>query len=192
MRLWMGAAANRCQNSFERVLRRQSTAPAYVGGLGALRLMAAFYGELWRNLRLVRRGLSPGPVSTREHGWLLVASGERFYETSWARVCPKHRGLRWRRGGPVGGNDPRPIAGRLSVVSVVGEAPRLGLNPRTTWSLVKDGLRYSTSFDLAPADWYFEGGDSTGACRRKRGCPHNCCYCVLHRGEGKAGSRQSC
>jgi hypothetical protein len=51
-----GRGGNPLQNSFE-VFYAANPIKRLRGALGGLRLMGSFYGELWRNLRLVRRGL---------------------------------------------------------------------------------------------------------------------------------------
>ena len=51
-----GRGGNPLQNSFE-VFYARNPIKRLRGAFGGLRLMASFYGELWRNLRLVRRGL---------------------------------------------------------------------------------------------------------------------------------------
>ncbi len=51
-----GRGGNPLQNSFE-VFYARNPLRRLRGAVGGLRLMASFYGELWRNLRLVRRGL---------------------------------------------------------------------------------------------------------------------------------------
>lgn len=51
-----GRGGNPLQNSFE-VFYARNPLRRLRGALGGLGLMASFYGELWRNLRLVRRGL---------------------------------------------------------------------------------------------------------------------------------------
>lgn len=51
-----GRGGNPLQHSFE-VFYARNPLKRLRGALGGLGLMASFYGELWRNLRLVRRGL---------------------------------------------------------------------------------------------------------------------------------------
>ena len=51
-----GRGGNPLQNSFE-VFYARNPLRRLRGAFGGLRLMASFYGELWRNLALVRRGL---------------------------------------------------------------------------------------------------------------------------------------
>jgi len=55
------------------------------------------------------------------------------------------------REGPVGEIVPRPNAWPVSVVSFVGEAPRLGPHPRTTCSLVKTACDYSYTLRTGPS-----------------------------------------
>jgi len=140
MRLWMGRGQPAARTPLEVFLRRQSTAPP-TWRSGCLRLMAAFYGELWRNLRLVRRLSSPGPPFNPSTGGAPVGEAVSvFYENSWAKsFAQKAPWSPWRRGRSCWRIDP-PIAGRLSVVSLL--ARRLGwAHPRTTCSLVKERLR---------------------------------------------------
>jgi len=51
-----GRGGNPLQNSFE-VFYARNPLKRLRGAVGGIRLMTAFYGELWRNLALVRRGL---------------------------------------------------------------------------------------------------------------------------------------
>ena len=51
-----GRGGNPLQNSFE-VFYARNPLKRLRGALGGLQLMATHYGELWRNLRLLRRGL---------------------------------------------------------------------------------------------------------------------------------------
>ena len=51
-----GRGGNPLQNSFE-VFYARNPLRRLRGALGGLRLMTSHYGELWRNLRLLRRGL---------------------------------------------------------------------------------------------------------------------------------------
>jgi len=62
-----GRGGNPLQNSFE-VFYARNPLKRLRGALGGVRLMASHYGELWRNLRLLRRGLADTGASPRTVG----------------------------------------------------------------------------------------------------------------------------
>ena len=68
-----------------------------------------------------------------------------------------------------------------------GEPPRAGLIHEPPTPLVKTACDYSYISRIWPQlDWYLEAGDFYVGVQTKRGCPHNCCYCVYTVIEGKA------
>ena len=69
---------------------------------------------------------------------------------------------------------------------MVGEAPRPGLIHEQPESRPKTACDYNYISSIWPQlDWYLEGGDFYVGVQTKRGCPHNCCYCVYTVVEGK-------
>ena len=56
----------------------------------------------------------------------------------------------------------------------------------TQYTLLSEFLHNNYIASIWPQlDWYLEGGDFYVGVQTKRGCPHNCCYCVYTVVEGK-------
>ena len=180
-----GRSGNPLQNSFEAFYARNPLRRLR-GALGGLKLMTGFYGELRRNLRLVRRGLrrarrfSPGARAVLGGGAVSV-----FYE---------QLGRKLPRGTVVSVGEGEPLLEKLlrgeSLAGercyVAGEPPRPGLIHEQPAGVVKTACDYAYIASIWPQlDWYLDGGDFYVGVQTKRGCPHNCCYCVYTVVEGK-------
>ncbi len=181
-----GRGGNPLQNSFE-VFYAPNPLHRLRGAFGGLRLMGAFYGELWRNLRLVRRGLRR---ARRFHPAARVVIGggavSVFYE-QLGKSLPAGTVVSVGEGEPL---LEKLISGR-SLASercyVVGEPPRQGLIHEQPEGVIKTACDYTYIASIWPQlDWYLDGGDFYVGVQTKRGCPHNCCYCVYTVVEGKA------
>ncbi|MCP9917324.1 photosystem II high light acclimation radical SAM protein [Cyanobium sp. ATX 6F1] len=180
-----GRSGNPLQHSFE-VFYAANPLRRLRGALGGLRLMAAFYGELWRNLRLVRRGLRR---ARRFHPGAKVVIGGGAVSVFYEQL-----GQKLPRGTVVSVGEGEPLLEKLirgeSLDSercfVVGEPPRPGLIHEQPAGLVKTACDYPYIASIWPQlDWYLDGGDFYVGVQTKRGCPHNCCYCVYTVVEGK-------
>ncbi|MEB3322328.1 MAG: radical SAM protein, partial [Synechococcaceae cyanobacterium] len=173
-----GRGGNPLQNSFE-VFYARNPLRKLRGALGGLRLMSAYYGELWRNLRLVRHGLRQ---ARRHHpGARAVVGGGAvsvFYE-QLARRLPQGTVVSVGEGEPLLEKLIRgaPLDGERCYV--VGEPPRPGLIHEQPAGITKTACDYDYIASIWPQlPWYLEGGDFYVGVQTKRGCPHNCCYCV--------------
>jgi radical SAM superfamily enzyme YgiQ (UPF0313 family) len=70
---------------------------------------------------------------------------------------------------------------------LAGEQPRPGLIHEQPAPLEKTACDYAYIESIWPQlGWYLEAGDFYVGVQTKRGCPHNCCYCVYTVIEGKA------
>jgi radical SAM superfamily enzyme YgiQ (UPF0313 family) len=70
---------------------------------------------------------------------------------------------------------------------IVGEQPRPGLIHEQPAGMDKTACDYAYIESIWPQlRWYLHGGDFYVGVQTKRGCPHNCCYCVYTVVEGKA------
>ena len=181
-----GRGGNPLQNAFEFYYARNPLLRLR-GALGGLRVTLAYYGELWRNLGLIKRGLArarrynPAARSVVGGGAVSV-----FYEQLGSKL-------------PVG-----------TVVSVgegevllekllrgqdfsdercylVGETqPRDRMIHERPTPLEKTACDYDYISQIWPEfDYYLQEQDFYVGVQTKRGCPHNCCYCIYTVIEGK-------
>jgi radical SAM superfamily enzyme YgiQ (UPF0313 family) len=181
-----GRGGNPLQNSFE-VFYARNPLRRLRGALGGLRLMGAYYGELRRNLGLIRRGLR----LARRH----VPSARAVVGGGAVSVFYEQLGRSLPRGTVVSVGEGETLLERLirggSISGercyVVGEAPRPGLIHEPPAPIEKTACDYAYIATIWPQlDWYLDGGDFYVGVQTKRGCPHNCCYCVYTVIEGKA------
>ena len=181
-----GRGGNPLQNSFE-VFYALNPFKRLRGALGGLQLMASFYGELWRNLRLVRRGLKRAQKFC-PHATAVLGGGavSVFYE-QLGRSLPKGTVVSVGEGEPLLEKLIRGDALAGERCFVVGEAPRPGLIHEQPSGMEKTACNYAYIESIWPQlHWYLDGGDFYVGVQTKRGCPHNCCYCVYTVVEGKA------
>ena len=181
-----GRGGNPLQNSCE-VFYARNPLRRLRGALGGLRLMGAYYGELRRNLALVRRGLRlarrqvPGARAVVGGGAVSV-----FYE-QLGRSLPKGTVVSVGEGETLLERLIRAESIEAERCYVVGEEPRPGLIHEPPAPIEKTACDYAYIATIWPQlDWYLDGGDFYVGVQTKRGCPHNCCYCVYTVIEGKA------
>lgn len=181
-----GRGGNPLQHSFE-VFYASGPLRRLRGALGGLRLMASFYGDLWRNLRLVRKGLRRARMHHATARAVLGGGAVSVFYEQLAKQLP--------RGTVVSVGEGEPLLEKLlrgeSLVNercfVVGEEPRPGLIHEQPAGMEKSACNYAYIESIWPQlNWYLEAGDFYVGVQTKRGCPHNCCYCVYTVVEGKA------
>lgn len=157
------------------------------GALGGLRVTTAYYSELWRNLGLIKRGLrraqryNAGARSIVGGGAVSV-----FYE-QLGKSLPK--------GTIVSVGEGEALLEKLlrgqdisnEKCYVVGEnAPREKLIHEAPANIEKTACNYDYIEKIWPEfPYYLQDKDFYIGVQTKRGCPHNCCYCVYTVIEGK-------
>jgi radical SAM superfamily enzyme YgiQ (UPF0313 family) len=181
-----GRAGNLLQHSFE-FLYSPHLLRKLRGSLKSLRLIWSYYSELWRNTGLVRQGMrrarryQPQARSVLGGGAVSV-----FYE---------QLGSSLPRGTIVSVGEGETLLEKLvrgdSLASercyVVGEeTPRQGLIHEPPQPIQKTACDYTYIEEIWPEfTYYLQGEDFYLGVQTKRGCPHNCCYCVYTVIEGK-------
>ncbi|MFM7425251.1 MAG: photosystem II high light acclimation radical SAM protein [Elainella sp.] len=157
------------------------------GALGLLGIAQGYYGELWRNLGLIRRGFKRARRYC-ESVRLVVGGGavSVFYEQIQTSLP---------RGTIVSVGEGELLLERLlrhedfsdQRCYVVGETqPRDRMIHEQPTPIEKTACDYDYIASIWPDfDYYLQESDFYIGVQTKRGCPHNCCYCVYTVVEGK-------
>ena len=157
------------------------------GALGGFKVTKVYYGELWRNLALIRRGLSR---ARRYHpqARLVVGGGavSVFYE-QLNRKLPSGTVVSVGEGERLLEKLLRDEEISEERCYVVGEnLPRQDLIHEQPTPIEKTACNYDYIADIWPEfDYYLQESDFYLGVQTKRGCPHNCCYCIYTVVEGK-------
>lgn len=157
------------------------------GAFGLMGIAQGYYGELWRNMSLIRRGLKRAELY--HSGVRLVLGGGAvsvFYE-QLASSLPK--------GTIVSVGEGEILLERLiqgkdfsdQRCYVVGETqPRERMIHEQPIPLEKMACNYDYIASIwSDFDYYLKESDFYIGVQTKRGCPHNCCYCIYTVVEGK-------
>ncbi|KOP24960.1 Fe-S oxidoreductase [Hapalosiphon sp. MRB220] len=157
------------------------------GAFGLLRIASGYYGELWRNLGLLKRGIKR---AQRYHpnARVIVGGGavSVFYE-QLGKSLPKETIVSVGEGETL---LTKLLSGqefRDERCYVVGEDKlRDRLIHEQPTPLDKTACNYDYIETIWPEfKYYLQDGDFYIGVQTKRGCPHNCCYCVYTVVEGK-------
>ncbi len=180
-----GRGGNPLQNSFEAFYARNPF-KRLRGAIGGLRLMTSHYGELWRNQRLIKNGLKCARRHNKEARVVIGGGAVSVFYEQLGKSLPK--------GTIISVGEGEPLLEKLlrgqSIIDercfIAGQLPRKGLIHEQPKSLPKTACNYKYISSIWPQlNWYLEGGDFYIGVQTKRGCPHNCCYCVYTVVEGK-------
>lgn len=181
-----GRGGNPLQHAFE-VFYARNPLLKLRGAIGGLRVMTAYYNELWRNLGLVRQGLKRArryaPAARAVVGGGAVSV---FYE-QLQRSLPKGTIVSVGEGEVLLEKVLRGQSLAAERCYVVGEAtPRDRLIHEAPTAIEKTACNYNYIETIWPEfEYYFQSQDFYVGVQTKRGCPHNCCYCVYTVIEGK-------
>jgi len=180
-----GRGGNPLQHSFE-AFYAQNPLKRIRGAFGGMRLIQSHYGELWRNQRLIKKGLKCAKAFNKDAKAVIGGGAVSVFYEQLGKSLPK--------GTIVSIGEGEPLLEKLLLGKdisqercyIVGTSPRTGLIHEQPISSNKTACDYSYISSIWPQiNWYLEGGDFYIGVQTKRGCPHNCCYCVYTVVEGK-------
>ena len=181
-----GRGGNPLQNAFEFYYAKNPLVRLR-GALGGLKVTKAYYGELWRNLALIHRGLSRARRYHPQAG-LVVGGGavSVFYE-QLNHQLPSGTIVSVGEGERLLEKLLRDEDISEERCYVVGDnLPRHGLIHEQPTPIEKTACNYDYIADIWPEfDYYLQESDFYIGVQTKRGCPHNCCYCIYTVVEGK-------
>ncbi|MBE9240359.1 photosystem II high light acclimation radical SAM protein [Synechocystis salina] len=181
-----GRGGNPLQNAFEFYYGKNPLVKLR-GALGGLKVTSAYYGELWRNLGLIKRGLRRAKRYCSDPQ-IIVGGGavSVFYEQLKTKL-PVGTIVSVGEGETLLEKYLRGQAIEDERCYVVGRSqPRPRLIHEQPSPMVKTACDYDYIESIWPAfDYYLQEDDFYLGVQTKRGCPHNCCYCVYTVVEGK-------
>jgi radical SAM superfamily enzyme YgiQ (UPF0313 family) len=181
-----GRGGNPLQNAFE-FYYASNPFIKLRGALGGLKVTTAYYGELWRNQRLIRRGLMRAKKYHPESRAIVGGGAVSVFYEQLNRKLPAGTIVSVGEGERL--LDKFLSGGDFSDERcyVVGESdPRQRLIHEAPTPLEKSACNYDYIQTIWPEfDYYFQENDFYIGVQTKRGCPHNCCYCVYTVVEGK-------
>ena len=181
-----GRGGNPLQNAFE-FYYAKNPATKLRGALGGLRLAGSYYTELWRNQGLIKRGLKRARKYHPEARAVVGGGAVSVFYEQLGRSLPKGTIVSVGEGEALltkllQGQD---ISSERCYVA--GETqPREGTIHEAPTPIEKTACDYDYIESIWPEfDYYLQDRDFYLGVQTKRGCPHNCCYCIYTVIEGK-------
>ena len=180
-----GRGGNPLQNSFE-VFYSKNPLKKIRGAIGGIQLMKSHYGEIWRNQKLIKKGLKYAKKFNSEAIAIVGGGAVSVFYNQLKKTLPKGTIISLGEGELL-------IEKLIKKESIkdercfrVGESPREKIIHEKPNNIVKTACNYNYIQSIWPEfKWYLEGGDFYIGVQTKRGCPHNCCYCIYTVIEGK-------
>ncbi|MEO1400586.1 MAG: photosystem II high light acclimation radical SAM protein [Cyanobacteria bacterium J06635_1] len=180
-----GRGGNPLQNAFEFYYARNPLIKLR-GAVGGLRMASTYLNELWQNLGLIKRGLKRAKRYTDVQ--VVVGGGavSVFYEQI-GEMLPKGTIISVGEGEVLLEKLLRGQDFSNERCYVVGqESPRDRLIHEWPTPIEKTACQYDYIERIWPEfEYYLQESDFYVGVQTKRGCPHNCCYCVYTVVEGK-------
>jgi radical SAM superfamily enzyme YgiQ (UPF0313 family) len=181
-----GRGGNPLQNAFEFYYAKNPFIRLR-GAFGGLKVTTAYYGELWRNEGLIRRGLDRARQYHPEARTIVGGGAVSVFYEQLKRKLPAGTIVSVGEGETLLEKFLSGREFRDERCYVVGESdPRQRLIHEQPAPLEKSACDYDYIQTIWPEfDYYFQENDFYIGVQTKRGCPHNCCYCVYTVVEGK-------
>tara|TARA_B100000700_G_scaffold323130_1_gene426238 strand:- start:7986 stop:9611 length:1626 start_codon:yes stop_codon:yes gene_type:complete len=180
-----GRGGNPLQNSFE-VFYSRNPFKRLRGAFGGLQLMRNHYGEIWRNQRLVKIGLNQARRYNKKSRAVIGGGAVSVFYEQLGENLPKGTIISVGEGELLLEKLIRGESINSERCFTAGENPREKLIQEKPSSIIKTACNYKYIKTIWPQfNWYLEGGDFYIGVQTKRGCPHNCCYCIYTVIEGK-------
>ncbi len=180
-----GRSGNPLQNSFE-VFYSKNIFKKMRGAWGGLKLIFSHYEEINRNTFLVKMGLRRAQKYNKTAKAILGGGAVSVFYEQLGKLLPKGTIVSVGEGENLIEKVIKGVSLTDERCYVAGEKPRDKLIHEQPSGTIKTACNYSYIKSIWPEfDWYIEGGDYYVGVQTKRGCPHNCCFCVYTVVEGK-------
>ena len=180
-----GRQGNPLQSSFE-VFYAKNPLKRIHGAIGGFRLMKSHYGELWRNQGLIKQGIKQAKKYNKNARAVIGGGAVSVFYEQLSKSLPNGTIISVGEGELL----LEKIIKKQSIENersfIVGSKPRENLIHEKPNIYIKTACDYKYIASIWPQlSWYLEGGDFYVGVQTKRGCPHNCCYCIYTVIEGK-------
>ena len=180
-----GRGGNPLQNAFE-IYYAKNPLIRLRGALGGLKVATAYYGELWRNNRLIKRGLTRARKYCSEARAIVGGGAVSVFYEQLQDSLPKGTIVSVGEGEQLLGKILSNQEFRDERCYVVGEKIRAKLIHEWPTPIEKTACNYDYIAAIwSEFDYYLQENDFYIGVQTKRGCPHNCCYCIYTVVEGK-------
>ncbi|MEM9947510.1 MAG: photosystem II high light acclimation radical SAM protein [Cyanobacteria bacterium P01_D01_bin.36] len=180
-----GRGGNPLQNAFE-FAYAPNPLVRMRGAIGGARMTATYLAELRRNEKLVKRGLQRAKKYVPEAKVVVGGGAVSVFYEQMPQMLPE--------GAIVSVGEGETLMEKLlrnedfsnERCYVVGETPRDRLIHEWPTPIEKSACDYDYIQAMWPEfEYYLQEQDFYIGVQTKRGCPHNCCYCVYTVVEGK-------
>ena len=180
-----GRSGNPLQNSFE-VFYSKNILKKVRGAWGGLQLIISHYQEIYRNTSLVKMGLKRAEKYNKEITVILGGGAVSVFYEQLGNLLPKGTIVSVGEGE----NLIEKVIKKDSILEercyLAGEKPRNKLIHEQPIGTFKTACDYKYIKSIWPEfNWYIDDGEYYVGVQTKRGCPHNCCFCVYTVVEGK-------
>lgn len=181
-----GRGGNPLQNAFE-FYYAKNPLTRLRGALGGLKVATAYYGELWRNEGLIKRGLNRARKYNSEARAVVGGGAVSVFYEQLQKQLPKGTIVSVGEGETLLEKLLREEDISTERCYVAGETkPRERLIHEWPTPIEKTACDYDYIASVwSEFDYYLQENDFYIGVQTKRGCPHNCCYCVYTVVEGK-------
>ena len=180
-----GRSGNPLQNSFE-VFYSGNVLKKLRGAWGGLKLITSHYKEIHRNTSLVKMGLNRAQKYNKSVKVILGGGAVSVFYEQLGNLLPKDTVISVGEGENLIEKIIRGESIAEERCYLAGHKPRNKLIHEQPTGTVKTACDYKYIKSIwSEFDWYIEDGDYYVGVQTKRGCPHNCCFCVYTVVEGK-------
>jgi radical SAM superfamily enzyme YgiQ (UPF0313 family) len=157
------------------------------GALGGLKVTTSYYTELWRNLGLINRGLRRAKKYHPEARCVVGGGAVSVFYEQLATSLPKGTIVSVGEGETLVEKLLRHQDITTERCYIVGETqPRERLIHEAPIPIQKTACNYDYIATIwSEFSYYLQDLDFYIGVQTKRGCPHNCCYCIYTVIEGK-------
>jgi radical SAM superfamily enzyme YgiQ (UPF0313 family) len=180
-----GRGGNPLQYSFEFYYGRNPFIKLR-GAMGGLRVLTSYYGELWRNLNLIRRGIKRAQRYNANVRCVVGGGAVSVFYEQLGKSLPQSTIVSVGEGEALLEKLLRGEDIHTERCYVVGETtPRDRLIHEVPTDIEKTACNYDYIHSIWREFEYYLQEDFYVGVQTKRGCPHNCCYCIYTVIEGK-------